>query len=43
LLACVDIAMILNNGKVIAQDTNSELVNNINAKNAYFGESFSFK
>ena len=43
LLACVDIAMILNNGKVIAQDTPSELVNNINAKNAYFGESFSFK
>ena len=43
LLVCVDIAMILNNGKVIAQDTPSELVNNINAKNAYFGESFSFK
>mgnify|MGYP001426926367 CR=1 FL=1 len=43
LLACVDIAMILNNGKVIAQDTPSELVNNINAKNAYFGESFNFK
>jgi lipopolysaccharide export system ATP-binding protein len=40
---CVDIAMILNNGKVIAQDTPAELVNNINAKNAYFGESFSFK
>ena len=30
-------------GKVIAQDTPAELVNNINAKNAYFGESFSFK
>ena len=43
LLACVDVAMILNNGKVIAQDTPSELVNDINAKNAYFGESFSFK
>ena len=43
LLVCVDVAMILNNGKVIAQDTPSELVNNINAKNAYFGESFSFK
>ena len=43
LLVCVDIAMILNNGKVIAQDTPAELVNNINAKNAYFGESFSFK
>jgi lipopolysaccharide export system ATP-binding protein len=43
LLVCVDIAMILNNGKVIAQDAPAELVNNINAKNAYFGESFSFK
>ena len=43
LLVCVDVAMILNNGKVIAQDTPTELVNNINAKNAYFGESFSFK
>ena len=43
LLVCVDVAMILNNGKVIAQDTPSKLVNNINAKNAYFGESFSFK
>ena len=43
LLVCVDVAMILNNGKVIAQDTPSELVNNINAKNAYFGDSFSFK
>jgi lipopolysaccharide export system ATP-binding protein len=35
--------MILNNGKVIAQDTPSELVNDIKAKNAYFGDSFSFK
>jgi len=35
--------MILNNGSVIAQDTPSELVKDINAKNAYFGESFSFK
>ena len=43
LLACVDVAMILSNGKVIAQDTPSKLVNDINAKNAYFGESFSFK
>ncbi len=40
LLACVDIAMILSNGKIIAQDTPSNLVNNINAKNAYFGDSF---
>ena len=42
LLACVDIAMILSNCKIIAQDTPSNLVNNINAKNAYFGESFKF-
>jgi lipopolysaccharide export system ATP-binding protein len=42
LLACVDIAMILSNCKIIAQDTPSHLVNNINAKNAYFGESFKF-
>ena len=42
LLACVDIAMILSNCKIIAQDTPSNLVKNINAKNAYFGESFKF-
>ena len=42
LLACVDVAMILNNGKIIAQDTPSNLVNDINARNAYFGESFKF-
>ena len=42
LLACVDIAMILSNGKIIAQDTPSNLVNNINAKNAYFGDNFKF-
>ncbi len=40
LLACVDVAMILSNGKVIALDTPSNLVKDINAKNAYFGESF---
>ena len=40
LLACVDIAMILSNCKIVAQDTPSNLVKNINAKNAYFGESF---
>jgi lipopolysaccharide export system ATP-binding protein len=42
LLACVDIAMILNNCKIIAEGSPSELVNNIEAKSAYFGESFSF-
>jgi len=43
LLACVDSAMILSNCKIIAQDSPSNLVNNINAKNAYFGESFNIK
>ena len=38
LLACVDVAMILSNGKIIAEDTPSNLVKNINAKNAYFGD-----
>ena len=42
LLACVDIAMILSNGKVIAQNSPSNLVKDIKAKNAYFGESFKF-
>ncbi|WP_075484979.1 ATP-binding cassette domain-containing protein [Candidatus Pelagibacter communis] len=42
LLACVDTAMILSNGKIIAQDSPSNLVRNIDAKNAYFGDSFKF-
>ena len=42
LLACVDVAMILCNGKIIAEDTPSNLVKNINAKNAYFGDNFKF-
>ena len=42
LLACVDVAMILSNGKIIAQDTPSNLVKNTNARNAYFGENFKF-
>ena len=40
LLACVDVAMILSNGKIVAQDTPSNLVKDINAKNAYFGDGF---
>ena len=40
LLACVDVAMILSNCKIIAQDTPSNLVKDIDAKNAYFGNSF---
>ena len=42
LLACVDVAMILSNCKIVAEDTPSNLVKNINAKNAYFGDSFKF-
>tara|TARA_B100000900_G_scaffold375106_1_gene356840 strand:- start:93 stop:869 length:777 start_codon:yes stop_codon:yes gene_type:complete len=42
LLACVDVAMILSNGKIIAEDTPSNLVKNINARNAYFGDNFKF-
>ena len=40
LLNCVDVAAIINNGKVIAQGTPSSLINNIEARNAYFGDSF---
>jgi len=43
LLACVDVAMILSNCKIIAEGSPSDLVNNIEAKSAYFGESFSSK
>ena len=42
LLACVDSAMILSNCKIVAQDTPSNLVRDINAQNAYFGNSFKF-
>ena len=42
LLSCVDVAMILSNCKIIAQDTPSNLVKDIDAKNAYFGNSFKF-
>ena len=40
LLACGDTAAIIHNGKVVAQDTPSNLIQNIDARNAYFGESF---
>ena len=40
LLACVDTAAIIHNGKVVAQGTPTSLIENIDAKNAYFGESF---
>ena len=40
LLACVDTAAIIHNGKVVAQGTPKSLIENIDARNAYFGESF---
>ena len=40
LLACVDTAAIIHNGKVVAQGTPSSLIQNADAKNAYFGDSF---
>ena len=42
LLSCVDVAMVLSNGKVIAKGSPSDLVKNQNAKSAYFGDSFKF-
>ena len=43
LLACVDTAAIIHNGKVIAQGTPANIIRNIDARNAYFGNSFSIK
>ena len=40
LLACVDTAAIIHNGKVVAQGTPTSLIQNIDARNAYFGDSF---
>ena len=42
LLQISDNAMILSNGKIIAKDSPTNLVKDINAKNAYFGDSFKF-
>ena len=42
LLTCVDVAIVLSDGKVIAKGTPSELVKNQSAINAYFGDSFKF-
>ena len=40
LLACVDTAAIIHNGKVVAHGTPTNLIKNTDARNAYFGESF---
>ncbi len=42
LLTCVDVAMVLSEGQVIAKGTPTELIENQNAKTAYFGDSFKF-
>jgi len=40
LLSCVDMAMVLSNGKIIAKDSPNNIINNIDAKKAYFGNNF---
>jgi lipopolysaccharide export system ATP-binding protein len=40
LLTCVDVALVLSNCKIVANGTPSELINNNEAKIAYFGDSF---
>tara|TARA_B100001287_G_C22627048_1_gene503095 strand:+ start:136 stop:912 length:777 start_codon:yes stop_codon:yes gene_type:complete len=42
LLSSCDKAMILADGKIVAQNTPSNLVNDIEAKNAYFGDNFKY-
>jgi len=42
LLSCVDVAVVLSNCKIIAHGTPSQLINDPNAKSAYFGDSFKF-
>ena len=42
LLRVCDVALILSNCRVVAQGSPNDLVNNIAAKNAYFGDSFKF-
>ena len=40
LLSTVDTAIVLSNGKVVAKDTPNNLIKNIDAQNAYFGDAF---
>jgi lipopolysaccharide export system ATP-binding protein len=42
LLSTCDKAMILANGKIVAQNSPANLVNDIDAKNAYFGDKFKY-
>ena len=43
LLLCVDKAFVISNCNVIASGTPSEIVKNIDAREAYFGDSFQLK
>ena len=40
LLSCVDRAVVLSNGKIIVSGTPNEIIEDKNAKNAYFGDDF---
>ena len=40
LLSCVDRAIVLSSGKVIASGSPSEIINDTNARSAYFGDEF---
>ena len=40
LLSCVDVALVLSNSKIISHGTPTELINDKNAKSAYFGDAF---
>ena len=42
ILAVADSSIILSNGKIIAQGTPSELMNDVSARTHYFGDSFKF-
>ena len=42
LLSCVDVAIVLSNSKIVAYGTPTQLINDDNAKSAYFGESFKY-
>ena len=42
LLSCVDLALVLSNSKIVAYGTPTQLINDDNAKSAYFGDSFKY-
>ena len=42
LLSCVDKAVVLSNGKIISSGSPNEIVNDKDAKLAYFGDTFKF-